>query len=100
MRDTWREQRRRLVSALADVISQGISGGVVRDDIPLEVLAVFLLGMLRTEGRENERNPGSSASLECVLELFLNGCRAARGVRVSGDSVSTYSNEGECDREM
>ena len=70
----WIQQRQKLVSAVADILSEGVAKGVVRTDVSTDVLAAFLLGMLRTRGRDFHNN--GSEYIPCheqLVELFLRG---------------------------
>jgi AcrR family transcriptional regulator len=69
----WRAARKKLVAALAGIISQGVAVGKIRADIPAEVLAVYLLGMLRARARELADTPGKAKRLELMLEIFCVG---------------------------
>jgi hypothetical protein len=51
LRRRWREKRKALVEALAAILRHGVEEGAVRSDVPAEVLASFLLGMLPTRAR-------------------------------------------------
>ena len=74
-RERWLERRGRLVAAVGEILRRGVPAGEVRPDVPPEVLAAFLLGLLRARAREM---PGpAEVSLEWVVEMFLHG--AARG---------------------
>ncbi|MBM4019010.1 MAG: TetR/AcrR family transcriptional regulator [Planctomycetes bacterium] len=75
--ERWMEHRRTLVAAMAGVLRRGVAEGVVRRDVPPDVLANFLLGMLRTRARDLEDAPEPSRRLERVLDLFLRGAAAA-----------------------
>ncbi len=60
-----------LINTLADILLDGIAEGAVRSDIPAEVLAAFLLGMLRTRARE--LNIASEKTDKLLVDLFMNG---------------------------
>jgi AcrR family transcriptional regulator len=75
MRERWQAHRKKLVTAVATVIERGAAEGKVRSDVPPEVLATFLLGMLRTQARELSDSPRSARRLEVVVELFSHGAR-------------------------
>ncbi len=75
-RENWNRRRRNLVQALGAIFDKGLAEGQVRRDAPPEVLAEFLLGMLRTRARNLEDAPESARSLELVLDLFLRGACA------------------------
>jgi len=76
LRGRWMRKRRGLVSAIAGILSRGIRLGQLRHDLPAEVLANYLLGMLRT--RQHWLTDGSPAvrQHEAVVDLFLRGAGA------------------------
>lgn len=76
----WVEQRKRLVAAMGEMICKGVAEGEVRADIPPEVLANFLLGMLRTRARDMCDVPQDLRQHEVVVELFWRGVGQARVV--------------------
>ena len=78
MRERWLTHRRPLVAALGKILAAGVREGVVREDVPPEALASFLLGMLRTRAREMEAS--DDISLDVVVRLFLFGANAGIGV--------------------
>ncbi len=78
----WREHKQRLVTLVADVLRRGVRQGEVRSDLPIEQMARALLGMLRGHGMQS----GRARSVARVLELFLNGAAAQRGVAVEKDA--------------
>jgi TetR/AcrR family transcriptional regulator, repressor of fatR-cypB operon len=71
----WRERRKRLIAAVAVVIKRGADEGAIRSDVAPEILAAFLLGMLRTRGRDLAEAPEAMRSCELVVDLFRNGAR-------------------------
>lgn len=73
MRQRWMARRRRLVSAVAEILRKGMVEGKVRRDIPPEMLAQFLLGMLRTRARDLEDAPEDRRPIELVISLFCRG---------------------------
>lgn len=76
-RQVFRQHRGRLRSAVAKVVSVGIPDGQIRTDVPLEVLAEFLLGLMATRGRafhDQEQPP----SIELLVDFFLRGARGER----------------------
>jgi hypothetical protein len=52
-----------------------MASGEIRTDMPADVLAEFLLGMLRTRSWELEGHPETQRSLAAVADLFINGAR-------------------------
>jgi AcrR family transcriptional regulator len=69
----WKVHRERLLAAVADIVRRGVGEGVIRDDLPADVLAQFLLGMLRTRARDLEGAPARMRCLEVVVDLFCRG---------------------------
>ena len=78
-------ERRRLTSAVAEILGQGAAEGEVRTDIPADVLAAYLLGMLGTRARDLRDRDETVRSREVLLELFLRG---AGGSTQAGDKGS------------
>jgi len=76
LRRQWTSHRKRMASAVANIIRRGIEKGAVREDIPAEFLAGILLGMLRTHARNLAETLGESGSLQIVVDLFLQGAGA------------------------
>jgi AcrR family transcriptional regulator len=87
--DRWMEHRKQLVAAVADVIRKGVAEKAVRTDLAPEVLASFLLGMLRTRARDLEDEPEAVRRYAVVVDLFLRGSSApAHGAAVgAGDGL-------------
>jgi len=73
LQDRWQAARKKLIAALAAVIEQGVRGRHIRADVPAEVLAAYLLGMLRARARELAETPGKAKRLELMLEIFCAG---------------------------
>jgi AcrR family transcriptional regulator len=71
--ERWMEHRKKLIVALAEIIRCGVSEGQVRGDVPPEVLANFLMGMLRTRTRDLKGAPAAVRRLELVIDLFCRG---------------------------
>ena len=82
IRQRWLDKRKMLLNALADIFLEGIEAGAIRADIPAEVLATFLLGMLRTQARDIQDGPKNMKSHKLLVDLLLNG------VCVSSDKLS------------
>lgn len=79
MREDWLERRRQLISAVAEILARGRSEGVIREGIALELLAAFLLGLLRTRARQANVFPElEEAGHETVVDFFCYGA----GVRL------------------
>ena len=71
IRQRWLAKRKMLINTLVDILLDGIAEGAVRSDIPAEVLATFLLGMLRTRARD--LNIASEKTDKLLVDLFMNG---------------------------
>ncbi len=78
----WQEKRRKLVEALAGILAGGVKEGAIRADVAPEVLANFLLGMLRTRTRDLRDCPESAKRFEMIVDVFCRG--AGNGVQFSG----------------
>lgn len=76
MRQQWMQRRKRLVAAVAQILRRGSREGHIRRDVPAEVLASFLLGMLRTRARELDHVPASSRPVTLAVRLFRQGASA------------------------
>ena len=77
LRERWITRRRTLVDTLAEILSMGVARGEVRGDIPTDVMALYLLGMLRTRGNDLAGTPQQWHDLGVTLDLFMSGMRAA-----------------------
>jgi AcrR family transcriptional regulator len=69
----WLAQRHKLVRAVAVVIDKGIAEGVLRSDVQPEILANFLLGLLRTRFRDLGDIPEEKKSMELIVGIFCHG---------------------------
>ena len=72
-RQRWLRKRKALVDAVAVILEGGVREGAVRPDIPPEVLANFLLGMLRTRARDLADAPERLRRYELVVDMFYRG---------------------------
>jgi AcrR family transcriptional regulator len=79
LHDRWMQRRKKLLSALAAIMSKGIAEGELRSDVPPEILANFLLGMLRTRARDLADAPKGLQRHELVVDLFCHGSAKAGG---------------------
>jgi len=77
IRHRWMQRRRKLVASLAGILRKGVREGRLRADIRPEVLAAFLLGMLRTRARDLSEDPEFARSFEGVVSLFCEGAGRA-----------------------
>jgi len=73
IRERWMAKRQNLIDALVEIIRKGITEENIRADIPPDVLAKFLLGMLRTRARDLADAPKAMQQFELVLNLFFFG---------------------------
>jgi AcrR family transcriptional regulator len=79
LRQRWRERRKQMTGAVAAILAQGMASGDVRTDMPAEVLAEYLLGILRTRSWELQDRPEEERSLSGVADIFMNGATPAAG---------------------
>ena len=86
LRKRWLEHRKNMTRAVAAIIARGIASGDIRSDIPAEVLADYLLGMVRTRAWELEDQPEPVRSHEALVDLFTKG--AARPTAPERTSIS------------
>ena len=73
LRQRWQQRRKTMIECVAAVIVRGVASGEIRGDIPPEILAEYLLGMLRTRSWELEDMPEPSRSHALMLDLFTKG---------------------------
>ena len=73
VRERWLQQHKKLVSAVGQIVQKGVREGRVRRDVPAEILATFLLGMLRTRARALADVPAGTRPVELVVDLFCHG---------------------------
>ena len=92
VRQLWMSHHQQLVAAVAGILRKGVDEGHVRRDVSPEVLAAFLLGMLRARVHMPVETPEELRSFELVVELFLHG--------VSPNEVSAVlaSDDGQRER--
>ncbi len=92
----WMDHRKRLVAAVTDMIRKGVTEGEVREDIAPEVLSNYLLGMLRTRGRDLCDAPQAMRQHEVVVELFCRGVgrRCAGVVKAAQSDGTTVGGQG------
>ena len=82
----WAQRRKALVAAVAGILSRGVDEGLIRDDVPTEVWASFLLGLLRTRARDLTEFDPEHQRIELVVELFCNGACPADAI--AGDAAA------------
>ncbi|MCY2930394.1 MAG: TetR/AcrR family transcriptional regulator [Planctomycetota bacterium] len=75
----WLAKRQGLVAAVADILREGVAQKAIRADIPPDVLANFLLGLLRTRERDLADTPAALRKYQVVVDMFCRGAGAAGG---------------------
>jgi hypothetical protein len=70
-------KRKRLAAALAGILDRGRREGLLRADMSAEVLAVMLLGLLRTRG-QHLHEKGVNLDSETLVSFFMHGAGANR----------------------
>lgn len=78
IRERWIAKRRNLIDALAQILKEGVAEKKIRTDVPPDILAKFLLGMLRTRARDLTDAPKAMQGFELVLDLFYRGASPSR----------------------
>lgn len=73
LRQRWLKRREILTQAMTAIIARGAEAGEIRRDMPADVLAEYLLGMLRTRAMELEDRPESHRTHAVMVDLFMNG---------------------------
>jgi AcrR family transcriptional regulator len=73
LRRRWQQRRKTMTEAVAAVIARGVASGEIRRDIPPEILAEYLLGMLRSRSWELEDRPEPLRSHALMVDLFTKG---------------------------
>jgi len=81
LRERWMAEREKLVAAVAGILRRGAADGWIRKDIPSDVLAVYLLGMLRTRGFDLADAPSEDRRLEVLLDVFTAGASQPASAR-------------------
>ncbi|MHC4660777.1 MAG: TetR/AcrR family transcriptional regulator [Planctomycetota bacterium] len=75
MHKSWAQRHRKLRNAMAGIVEKGVAEGEIRGDIPAEVLATFLLGMLRTRAHMMKDMPDKQRRHEVLVDLFCCGAK-------------------------
>lgn len=75
-RAQWKLRRKALAETMAAFLRRGVDSGAIRKDIPPEMLAGVLLGMLRSLAWHGDSVPGNEDSTTLLTELFLRGAAA------------------------
>jgi TetR/AcrR family fatty acid metabolism transcriptional regulator len=73
LRKRWLERRKNMTGAVAAIIAGGMASGDIRPDISAEILAEYLLGMLRTRAWELADQPEPMRSHAALVDLFITG---------------------------
>ena len=73
LRQRWLERRKNMTGAVAAIIAGGMASGDIRPDISAEILAEYLLGMLRTRAWELADQPEPMRSHAALVDLFITG---------------------------
>jgi AcrR family transcriptional regulator len=73
LRQRWQQRRKTMTEVVATVIARGVASGEIRHDIPSEILAEYLLGMLRTRSWELEDQSEPLRSHALMVDLFIKG---------------------------
>jgi len=86
--ERWLAHRKKLRAAVGDIIRRGVSEGQVRDDIPADILAAFLLGLMRMQTMDLKDVPEKLSRPQVVVDFFLRGASsrnpASRGRKPAG----------------
>ena len=75
LQEAWRERRKKMIGALADILEEDMASGEIRKDVSPMAMAEYLLGILRTRGDKYETLQGPDGSIEVLADLFMNGIR-------------------------
>ncbi len=74
IRSSSHAHRHRLHEELTRLLEEGVRSGDVREDVPLEQLALFLLTMLRGRNRFTQHHD-VEIPMENLIAVFVDGCR-------------------------
>lgn len=78
IRERWLKKRKLLEATVAAIMQRGIEEGQIRGDIHVEVLANYLLGMLRTRAHDLIDAPKEMRGHDVIVDLFCNGSFAGK----------------------
>lgn len=67
------QQRNKLIAAIAGILAQGQRDGCLRPDLPPELLAHFLMGLLHARGRDLADRPADWRRPEVLVDVFCHG---------------------------
>jgi AcrR family transcriptional regulator len=77
LQERWAQRRKKLVTAVAAILQRGVAEDKIRSDVPADLLANLLLGMLRVRDRYLGDTSEESRPLEVVVRLFCEGAGTA-----------------------
>ena len=75
LQGAWRERRKGMIEAVAEILKEGMASGEIRQDISPLAMAEYLFGIMRTRGDKYEALQGPDGSLKVLTDLFINGIR-------------------------
>lgn len=78
LHEQWLERRKKLVAAVSLIFQEGVEEGQIRPDVQCDVLANYLLGMMRTRSRDLEDASEPMRRHELLIDLFLGGAGRPR----------------------
>lgn len=78
-RKLFMERRRMVEGAVCTILEEGLREGMIRDDVPLDILASFMLSVLRMRARSRYRRGETDIGYDTVVELFMHGAGLAAG---------------------
>ncbi len=67
----WALKRKKLVAAVSEILSQGVSSNAIRADISTDMLARYLLSMLRTQAKDLRNSSKTVNGYELLVALFM-----------------------------
>ena len=73
LQQRWTVKRAHLIAAVTAILDEGVAKGEIRGDVPADVQAVYLLGMLRTRAHDLSGEGEAARRLESLLDLFWHG---------------------------
>jgi AcrR family transcriptional regulator len=79
VRARWKQERKRMVAAMAGIVRKGVQEGCIRRDVPSGTLASLLLGMLWVFSRDAAEMGAIDHGLELVVEIFCRGSAPKSG---------------------
>jgi AcrR family transcriptional regulator len=76
LHERWQEKRQALIGVIADILRCGSAQGQIRTDVQPEILANFLLALLRARAVDLPGVAPALRTYELVVELFLRGAES------------------------